>query len=256
MMHGLSSALRTAAVLLTFAVFAGCSIRERRENCPCIVIVTCDEPVHMRLDCPQAGLLIEEELPRGLPVRFEMPRLQFFYTFFSDCGAFFDGQGCYIPPGSESPPLRLMCGSAFAAGESVSLPVELRKSYCVLSLDVHSIAEPSTSPLPSVTVSGNVCGWEWSGALRKGPFRVEKVPEDGKCTICVPRQDDNSLLLSLEMGGVRRTFALGELLASDGYDWSAPDLGDVSLYVDCALTIMELTISRFPESVQEEITVF
>ena len=219
------------------------------------MIVTTDEDVSLRLSS-EDGFLYEDYIVSGDTARFEVPRKSLSYSFFSDCGAFFDGLGCFIPYGSEAPPIREMCGNIVAAGESVRLPVQLRKSYSLFTLDVHTLALASTSPVPSVTVSGNVCGWLWSGEPRPGPFSVETVPEDGVFSVCIPRPVDSSLLLTVSLAGADRTFALGELLARDGYDWSAPDLEDVSIYIDYAATILDLSITRYPSVVYQDAVVY
>ena len=41
---------------------------------------------------------------------------------------------------------------------------------------------------------------------------------------------------------VLRYFAIGEILAKNGYDWTSPDLADASLTIDYASTAITLTI--------------
>jgi hypothetical protein len=51
-----------------------------------------------------------------------------------------------------------------------------------------------------------------------------------------------------------RTFALGSYIAAAGYDWTAPDLEDLTLQVDISLT--SVTFSTDLWSKTEEIDVF
>lgn len=256
MVRGHSSARGLVALSCAFAVFAACSVKEDREKCPCILIVSSPEDALMRLCSDDGTFSFEGQVRGGVNRRVEVPRKKLSYSFFNLCDALFDEHGIYIPPGSESPPVRQMCGTVVAAGESVTLPVTLRKSHCFLTLDVHSLADPSAPGIPQVCVGGGVCGWYSSGDLRRGPFSVRMEPREGLCTVCLPRQADNSLTLTVSVAGVARTFALGELLASDGYDWMAPDLEDLSVYIDYAATVLDISILRFSESVDEDIVVF
>ena len=51
-----------------------------------------------------------------------------------------------------------------------------------------------------------------------------------------------------------RTFALGQYIAATGYDWSAPDLSDLTLTVDISVT--SVTISTDTWTTMEEIELF
>ena len=53
---------------------------------------------------------------------------------------------------------------------------------------------------------------------------------------------------------VVRTFALGQYIAAAGYDWSAPDLDDLTLTVDISVT--SVTISTDAWTMTEEIELF
>ena len=53
---------------------------------------------------------------------------------------------------------------------------------------------------------------------------------------------------------VVRTFALGSYIAASGYDWSAPDLEDLTLHVDISVT--SVTISTDLWSRTEDIELF
>jgi hypothetical protein len=53
---------------------------------------------------------------------------------------------------------------------------------------------------------------------------------------------------------VVRTFALGSYIAASGYDWTAPDLEDLTLHVDISLT--SVTVSTDLWSRVEDIELF
>ena len=51
-------------------------------------------------------------------------------------------------------------------------------------------------------------------------------------------------MLEIDEGaGSVKAFALGQYMAASGYDWDAPDLDDVTVILDYALTELRLVIS-------------
>ena len=67
----------------------------------------------------------------------------------------------------------------------------------------------------------------------------------------LPRQMDASLMLVIDDGGGSpQAFALGQYIVSSGYDWTAPDLEDITVTLDYALTEIRLIISGW-DSVYE-----
>ena len=82
------------------------------------------------------------------------------------------------------------------------------------------------------------------GSVLKGDFLVECRPDErGVCSVRLPRQTESSLMLNILDGGASvREFALGEYIAASGFDWSSPDLGDLTIAVDFALTRISLSV--------------
>ena len=59
----------------------------------------------------------------------------------------------------------------------------------------------------------------------------------------MPRQTDASLMLEVDDGkGNSKAFALGQYIVSSGYDWTSPDLDDVSVTLDYAMTEIRLVV--------------
>jgi hypothetical protein len=50
-----------------------------------------------------------------------------------------------------------------------------------------------------------------------------------------------------------RTFALGSYIAASGYDWSAPDLVDLTLKVDISLTSVTVSTDLWSRTEEMEI---
>ena len=151
----------------------------------------------------------------------------------------------HIPTGEESPPLYLCRVPLDASGESLTHTVIVHKNYCLLTLVIKS-AEGGEYPY-SLDIEGNVDGCEADGTPTVGPFRVTAVPRvDGIVNVRIPRQIDNSLTVSFTLGENHLiTFALGQYIAASGYDWTAPDLDDITIEIDWASTTLTFTIDAW-----------
>ena len=87
-------------------------------------------------------------------------------------------------------------------------------------------------------MEGAYGGWQPDGSPAPGTFSSRLLPgADGRAVLRLPRQGDDSLLLHIVFSDqVVRTFALGSYIAASGYDWTAPDIEDLTLHVDISLT--------------------
>ena len=96
-------------------------------------------------------------------------------------------------------------------------------------------------------VKGNVNGYGKDGRPREGDFSyVPSRSEDSGYEVSLPRQSDSSLLLEIDDGTeVLKTFALGEYIKSGGYDWTTPDLEDLTVHVNWAVTTVSITVSAW-----------
>lgn len=151
--------------------------------------------------------------------------------------------------GSECPKLWLWREVISFYGEKQIVIPDLHKRFCCLTLTAIS----SVSPYPyAIAVSGNVCGYSSDGSPVEGEFYVLKsLSSSMSCTICLPQQIDDSLMLDLmSEGGSVRSFAIGEYIAESGYDWSASDLSDLTLQIDFASTSLTLSYDNWSYVVQ------
>ena len=259
-MRGHASILLFLYVALSFAVFVRCSVREKRDLCPCILL----------LDPAQAGRdTVLYRVTDGLSFSFgdsltgpgtgriPVPRRPLLLSCYAADGWALPppaAEGIVIPYGEPAPRLWLEATRLTAGGEAVRHPVTLHKAYCLLTLDVHGNEGP-LADLPAVRIEGNTAGWSWDGTPLEGPFGVDVPVPGGICQVVLPRQSDASLMLDVMAGGTVRSFALGELLEQEGYDWTAPDLDDLTLYINYAVTDLSLTIERFPPEPPLEIVI-
>lgn len=235
-----------------------CSVLEDRDECPC--------RLHIDLSgVPFAEVCLSLSLPDGswqesrtltlpgdgdLVVNVPRGKVDVLVVYPRSSGTF-SGEGWEIPPGEDCPPVYLDAHRVDTSGEVASCAVSLRKNYCLLTLRLAS--DSGGEPFPfRLTVDGNVSGFSPGGAPREGLFSYRLPPFDaaGETTVCLPRQKDASLTMEvLFTDEVLRHFALGELMARGGYDWSAPDLADAEMTLDYARTRLTLRADAWEETV-------
>jgi hypothetical protein len=169
-------------------------------------------------------------------------------------GALAEGDGSVrIPEGEEAPSLFLFHSDVPAFDDLVTLPVLLRKQFCRLEL---LFTGPSGYGPPfEVEVEGFVDGWLRDGSPSEGPFSRRLLPgSDGHAVLRLPRQGDDSLLMHIVFSDrIVRTFALGSYIAAAGYDWTAPDLDDLTLRVDISLTSVTFSTDLWTKTVDMDL---
>ena len=169
-----------------------------------------------------------------------------------------DGQaseyGLLIPLGSVCPKVYMHDSDVCADGERISETVLMRKNHCVVTLRMEGgIRLPS-----GVKVKGNVAGYDEKGLPLPGRYEVllDEALEDGAYVFILPRQTDASLVMEVDGGKDGfKAFALGHYIVTSGYDWNAPDLDDVTVVMDYALTEISLMISGWEEVHRYEIEI-
>lgn len=239
-----------------FLLPTACSVLEDRESCPCRLHIDLSDVPYPEvrlsltdgswrdshtLTLPGAGDFVAN-VPRG--------KVDVLAVYPSSSGNE-SGSGLDIPTGEDCPPVYLGARRVDTDREEAFCSMFLHKNFCLLTLRLAS--ESGGEPFPfRLTVGGNVSGFSPGGAPREGTFSYRLPPFDaaGETTVCLPRQKDASLTMEVLFSDeVLRHFALGELMARGGYDWSAPDLEDVTLTLDYARTRLTLRTDAWEETV-------
>lgn len=232
---------RISVCCLLLLGLASC-VKENRSFCPCILDLTVSggvEPL-VTLSLWDAGLIQSDTINMaGGQCRHEceISRGHFTMTACSGMRHIPDPQGnLRIAEGEEMDELYSYSGILEADAEQMSSSVLLHKQFATIEI---SVLCTDISSLPDgIILSGNCCGMNLLTlqALRGG-FEKRLYPVFGEyCRVSVPRQYDESLLLSIEGFG---DIHLGSLIAETGYDWQAEDLGDIFLEID----LVECTVS-------------
>ena len=233
---------RLLRILLPLLLIPSCSVKENRAVCPCgLTLELAGLPVRpVVLSVVGEGYSWTEVVHADTALVLPVPKGEVAVSAVG--GALAEGDGSVrIPEGEEAPPLYLYHADVSTEAEQVVLPVVLHKQFCTLALRFKG--PPGYGPPFEVAVAGFYGGWRPDGSPAPGPFSRRLLPgSDGGAVLRLPRQGDDSLLMHIVFSDqVVRTFALGSYIAAAGYDWSAPDLEDLTLTVDISLT--SVTIS-------------
>ena len=227
-----------------------CSVREDRIPCPCQL---CLDFVGPDIDDGTfAGLMVTAmkgfvwkdtvdvvKVRNGYTV--SVPRTLLHIRSWIGADSCASESGIVIPYGQDCPKVYMHDSDVKTTGEYIRETVTLRKNHCVLTLTTKGEGK-----LPShIRLKGNVAGYDAEGQPLNGNFCCllkEEGLENGYKAV-LPRQTDASLMLEVDDGkGNSKAFALGQYIVSSGYDWTSPDLDDVSVTLDYAMTEIRLVV--------------
>lgn len=175
------------------------------------------------------------------------------------CGAGVAGlsrEGFRIPEGSECPALYMSSDSFSADADEMRRTVTLHRNYCTLTVSMKSSFNVLPRPY-RILLEGNVAGYSMDGTPEEGVFSCFSPPSSGGlCRLNVPRQKDGSLRLVVyfQDSGEVRSFPVGEYILESGYDWSSPDLEDISVEMDFSRTGMTVSITKWKKTLSFDIT--
>lgn len=189
------------------------------------------------------------------------------------------GRWIEIDEGRPCPSIWTCCEKVSARAYRVTVPVRLHKNFCRIDIQVRDV-DGEEFPF-KLRVRGNVNGYGLDGKPARGAFLCDAersetesagsgTESDGDDSgtasestgyghgyaVTVPRQTDDSLILEIVTGdGVAKSFAIGNYIASSGYDWTSADLKDICLEIDYARTVISFTIDKWTHSEQFEVVI-
>ncbi len=259
-MKGVLSGL--LAALAGILLWTGCSVKENREVCPCIMFldfsgvdtsVVRSAKLVMRSEegFSLDRMLGAEDFRSGLQV--PVPRGKVFLGISGGAEGMMTDSGLAIPLGKDCPPVYYHASEVGAEGETVHENVLMRKSHCVMTVNLNNVE----SAPHGITVVGNIDGYLSDGSPSDGAFSYD-VPLRGATgnRVILPRQTDNSLVMDVRDGmGILRRFPIGEYISESGYDWEEPDLKDLTLDIDVAVTEVKLVIEGWDVVYEFEIVI-
>lgn len=240
--------MRMLGSMMGLFLLLSCSVKESRDSCPCLLVL--DFRQCAGLVPSEADLLVESsgrtiwkdvvDLSGQSEYSVNVPRSVLHLRVWSHDDGLSTDEGLEIPLGQDCPEVYMHDVDVPTFEETVTDTVLMRKNHCVMH-----IKTVGGEDFPfDMKVTGNVSGYDRRGNPKRGRF--ECVPDQGEdCfRVVLPRQTDDTLMLQLEGDGVTcRAFALGQYLLAGGYDWSSPDLEDVTVKVDYALTEIRVVVN-------------
>lgn len=252
------------AALAVFALCSGCFVKEDREDCPCLYVLELGQidtlesgEVEVEINS-QDGFLYSKNISSSdfkTPLSVEVPRKGINVCVVScDRGLFRSGEGLLIPPGEDCPPVYMYSNRLDTRADIVRDTALLHKNYCRMTLQLVS---DRTITEFEMNILGNVCGYDNAGKPLQGRFNSMGEQLDAtKALVNLPRQKDSSLRLQVyEAGEVVREFALGEYIAASGYDWEAPDLGNLNVTVNFSLAKIGIEVEPWSPSFEYEVEI-
>lgn len=246
---------------LSFIFCAGCSVKENRDICPCRLVLYFSEVDTASVKSIDVFIRADDEVILNENIGMEnfsedymayVPRTWLGLSAWSGGGDTFDGK-VVIPHGQECPPVYIHSSTLDAKKESLEETIMMRKNFCRMTLNVRMTIE---SPV-GLAILGNVDGYGYDGKPSSGDFLVRVDPE-GDNVFCVnlPRQMDNSLFMEVDTGDdVVKKFPLGQYIAESGYDWCAPDLADLTIDLDFALTHISMMIQGWEKEYRFDVVI-
>jgi hypothetical protein len=235
--------------VFSLMLLAGCSVKEDRGICPCRLVLDfseVDTSVIVSADIDVAasdGTVFAAHLQADAfreEYEVQVPRADLQLGIWSGTEGFSLNRGLKIPCGQDSPSVYVHSSALDADCEILRERIIFRKSHCRMTIRMNG---SEGAPL-GLVIYGNVDGYEADGRPSAGEFMCRAKPDAaGECTVVLPRQVDDSLVLELQDDdkGVKR-FALGHYIAESGYDWTLPDLEDITMELDFAVTHITLVI--------------
>lgn len=249
--------------VIPLLILAGCSVKEVRDDCPCRLILDFSETDTLSFRellayaVDDVGTVYGAEISAQefmLEYHLEVMRSRLLVNVCAAAeGRYVPDKGLVIPYGEDCPEIYMHSSDIYAEGEAVRDTVHLHKNHCVLTLTI----EKEDSPLYGLCLKGNVNGYGIDGRPSDGVFAYEPLESATReYRAVLPRQKDSSLMLEVDDGTeIVKRFALGELISAGGYDWEAPDLEDLRVHVDWAVTDVVITVQGWGWSYEYEIVI-
>lgn len=277
------------SVLQPFFTCPGCSVKEDRDLCPCALVLefpredaerlrdgvtVCmrgySDDVFSLCDTLLAGRAASSGGPDTVSGKWSysyvLPKgdidLAVAYSADGLAGELnSSGRWIEIDEGRPCPSIWTCCEKVSARADRVTVPVRLHKNFCRIDIQVRDV-DGEEFPF-KLRVRGNVNGYGLDGRPARGAFLCDAERSETESAgfghgyaVTVPRQTDDSLILEIVTGdGVAKSFAIGNYIASSGYDWTSADLKDICLEIDYARTVISFTIDKWTHSEQFEVVI-
>ena len=241
---------------------ASCSIKEDRSECPCVLTVTLHETTGkvMISGWSDGRRIINDILKpddKECTAKYRVPRDRCGISAFRGYEELvLSNDVLLIPEGSQMSCLYACASVIDTDSETAVYKVNFKKNHVKVNL---SFRNSDTELCPyDIQVRGTVAGIEMKTLSPvRGNFVCTSETNDGKgYEFVIPRQIDESLSIDLMRGNEKYdTIALGRIIASAGYDWTADELADIDLVIDLPRGEISITVSGWDGPYSTTVTI-
>lgn len=240
--------MRVLGSIIGVFLLISCSVKEVRDSCPCLLVLDLTECREMP---PSEAMLLIYDSEGGIwednvslaghtEYSVYVPKTMLHLRMWYGDDGLASEDGMEIPIGQDCPEIYMYDVDILARGETVKDTVRMRKNHCVMQIRTEGGGD---FPF-DMKVTGNTSGYDCTGNPLEGRFECTPSGDGDSFMVVLPRQTDDMLMLHVNDDGVSgKSFALGQYLSACGYDWSAPDLDDVSVTIDYALTEVRVLVN-------------
>lgn len=225
-------------------ILSSCSVKEDRTVCPCVLILDLEGIDRQMVSDAYlfaasadrlefSDRLVLEDI--GDEYVTSVPRGKLHLSVWSSCSHELTFGGIDIPLGKDCPRVYMHDSDLELIDEEVRETIHMHKNHCVMTIST----EAGRMSFSGARIIGNVSGYTSEGlpAIGKFEYVLDDSNDDNECEVVLPRQTDASLALLVDDGyGDVKSFSIGQYIVSSGYDWTAPDLEDITVLLDYALT--------------------
>lgn len=256
--------LKVIIAALPLLIHVGCSVKEDRDSCPCLLVLDFSEndppseaAAQLMVISPDSEIFSDALNPsdiHGGEYQVSVPKIPLHVSVWSGGGNWVTSNGLLIPKGTDCPRVYMHDSDILPISESYREKIKMRKNHCVLNV----VVEGDRTFMHPLALSGNICGYDRSGKPLAGEFSclVDKKSDENAYQAVVPRQKDASLMLIIDDGSsITRHFALGQYIVESGYDWDSPDLEDVTVTLDYALTEISVRVEGWDGVYRYEVVI-
>lgn len=247
-----------ALSLATMLLPASCSVKERRENCPCwleIAVSGCRSVSrNVTVSAWNPGMVFSEAIDIfDYPDCYErtVPKGYVTVTAFAGRRAQeLSGESLIIPDGIPCDSLYARHALVDCTGEFARDSVVLHKQFATVYLKIDRLQDEYPYPYRLVLRSAFDGLRLTDCSPHAGPWTLplEALP-DGTFRFRVPRQGDGSLSIDLVLGNETvDSYPIGEHILRAGYSWLSEDLEDIYIGMDYGGSDPHITIEPWGDS--------
>lgn len=239
---------RAGALICLLVTLLSCNaVKEKRQDCPCILSVHMPGPAALYMNGSPAGTAQRDSV---LSLWVYGGSAALVAVSGAEAG---DSLEVRIPYGLQAPPLYAWRATVDCTGETARADVCLRKHFCTLCL--RFTGPPGWGRPLSVAVRGSVNGYSLDGGHPLVGAFYCLLSGSGECRLPRQRAGDPLWLDIVLEDRILRSFPLGLYLEAAGYDWYAPDLEDRALEVDVSVTHIRFASAQWSTTQQLEIVI-